>query len=127
MEALNTLKSSVDEWLLKYVLRASTEGKIVFARMIQENQYVEHGKLIGYVLPPDNLYYVELKIQQSNFGKIAQGLKVQLRFDAYPYQETGYVSGTLDYLSSVSVDSMFLGTVRLDNGLLTSQNKNHTV
>ncbi|WP_394803545.1 hypothetical protein [Niabella hibiscisoli] len=48
-------------------------------------------------------------------------MKVQLRFHAYPYHETGFVSGTLDYISTVAIDSGFLGTVRLDRGLTTNQ------
>ncbi len=50
-------------------------------------------------------------------------MKVQLRFDAYPYQETGFLPGTLAYISNIAVDSSFWGSVRLENGLITNQNK----
>jgi len=49
-------------------------------------------------------------------------MKVQLRFDAYPYQESGFVSGTLNNISKVALDSGFLGTVKLEKGLLTNHN-----
>lgn len=78
------------------------------------------GKLIGYINPYDNLYFAETNLQQSNFGKIDTGLKVQLRFDAYPYQEVEYVNGTLSYVSNVPSDSGFLATIRLDRGLVTN-------
>lgn len=46
-----------------------------------------------------------------------------MRFYAYPCQEVGFLSGTLNYLSDVTIDSSFLGTIQLDNGLITNQHK----
>ncbi|HEY5391263.1 MAG TPA: hypothetical protein VIJ57_04025 [Hanamia sp.] len=51
-------------------------------------------------------------------------MQVQLRFNAYPYQEAGFVKGKLDYISSISSDSGFYATVRLDNGLETNLKNN---
>ncbi len=119
-QALQTLKSDVDEWLRKYTLQAPADGTVVFILPVQQNQYLQQGKLLGYINPPDSKYFAEIKLSQNNFGKLDTGMKVQLRFDAYPYQEVGFISGTLNYISTVSVDSFFLGTVRLDNGLTTN-------
>jgi len=47
-------------------------------------------------------------------------MRVQLRFDAYPYQETGFVRGQLDYMSPITSDTGFLATVRLTRGLTTN-------
>ncbi len=122
-QALQTLKSNVDDWLRQHTLQAPAEGTVVFALPLQQNQYLQAGKVLGYVNPSDSKYYTEIKLSQSNFGKVDTGMKVQLRFDAYPYQETGFVPGTLNYVSGIAVDSVFLGTVRLDRGLTTNQNK----
>ncbi|MFT4093854.1 MAG: HlyD family efflux transporter periplasmic adaptor subunit [Niabella sp.] len=122
-QALQTLKSNTDDWLKKYTIQAPADGQIVFIFPLQQNQYIEQGKLLGYVNPPDSKYYAEVKLLQTNFGKVDTGMRVQLRFDAYPYQETGFVPGTLNYISKVAVDSGFLGTVRLDKGLMTNQHK----
>nr|WP_225321491.1 HlyD family secretion protein [Rhizosphaericola mali] len=64
-----------------------------------------------------------LYLPQNNLGKADTGMEVQLRFDAYPYQEKGVVNGRLAYISRVISDSGYLGIVRLDNGLLTSQHQ----
>ena len=122
-QALRTLKSNVDDWLRLYAIQSPADGVVVFAFPVQENQYLQAGRLLGYVNSPDNLYYAEIRLPQNNFGKIDTGMKVQLRFDAYPYQEVGFVSGTLNYVSNIAVDSSFIGTVRLDNGLNTNQHK----
>lgn len=121
-QALHTLKSNVDEWIRSYIIQSPIEGTVVFAQPLQQNQIVEQGKVLGYINPPDTKYYAEVKLAQNNFGKVDTGMQVQLRFDAYPYQENGFIAGTLNYISNVAVDSSFIGTVRLDNGLVTNQN-----
>ena len=50
-------------------------------------------------------------------------MQVQLRFEAYPYQEVGFVKGKLDYVSPIASDTGFLASVRLQNGLQTNLNK----
>lgn len=122
-QALFTLKSNVDDWLTRYTLVAPTDGVVVFAFPLQKNQYIEQGKVLGFVNPENSEYYAEIKISQTNFGKVDTGMKVHLRFDAYPYQESGFVLGTLDYISNIAVDSVFIGTVRLESGLKTSRAK----
>lgn len=122
-QALRSMKANVDEWLKKYTIQSPTDGQIVFSTPIQRNSYVEQGKAIGFVNPLDSKYYAEIKMTQNNFGKIDTGMTVQLRFDAYPYQEVGFVEGKLNYLSKIVVDSFFIGTVRLNNGLTTNRNR----
>jgi HlyD family secretion protein len=122
-QALQSLKSSVDDWKLKYVLQSPIDGHLSFIIRLQENQFLQAGRLIGYVSPADARFYSEVYLPQGNFGKIDTGLHVQLRFDAYPYQEVGFVEGSLDYISSIATDSGFLATIKLKNGLVTN---NHT-
>ena len=66
---------------------------------------------------------MELSLPQNNLGKVDTGMQVQLRFDAYPYQEVGFVKGKLNYMSPIASDSGFLATVNLQNGLHTNLNK----
>ncbi len=119
-QALQTLKSNVDDWLHKYTIQSPSDGVVSFISPIQQNQFITQGKLMGYTNPPDSKFYAEIYLPQNNLGKIDTGMQVQLRFDAYPYQEVGFVKGKLDYISKVASDSGFLATVRLDNGLLTN-------
>lgn len=122
-QALQTLQSLVNEWTKKYVLRAPSSGKITFLVPIQENQYLKMGSSLGFVIPSDSRYYAEVNLPQYNFGKIDTGQQVQLRFDAYPYQEFGYVKGTLGYITEFATDSGFLAHIQLQNGLVTNQFK----
>lgn len=123
-QALQSFRSDVDNWMKAYVLQSPVEGKVFFVIPLQENQFIREGRLLGYINPDDSKYYMETYLEQRNFGKIDTGLKVLIRFDAYPYQEAGIVEGTLNYVSAVPSDSGFLATIRLNNGLVTDNQKN---
>ena len=122
-QALQTLKSNIEDWKRKYIIQSPIDGTVFFTLPLQTNKFIEQGKLLGYINPPDSKFYAEVSLPQNNLGKIDTGMQVQLRFDAYPYQELGFVKGKLDYISSVASDSGFLATVRLQNGLETNMHK----
>lgn len=120
LQALYSLKSALDDWKKRFVLIAPESGRLYFVIPLQENQFLTQGRLAGYIMPEGNHYYAETYLPQAGFGRVDTGLKVQLRFDAYPYQETGFVGGTLNYISGIAADSGFLATIRLDSGLVTN-------
>lgn len=122
-QALQTLKSNVDDWKRQYILAAPTAGTLFFDYPVQQNQFLEQGKLLGYINPLNSKFYAQVYLPQNNLGKVDSGMQVQLRFDAYPYQEVGFVKGKLKYISKVASDSGFLAIVALDNGLETNQHK----
>ena len=122
-QSLQTLKSLTDDWERKYIIKAATNGKIVFIIPLQENQFLQSGKTVGFVNPVNSKYYAQVTLPQTNFGKIDTGQKVQLRFDAYPYQEFGIVEGKVKYISKVPSDSGFLSNIELPKGLITNYEK----
>jgi len=119
-QAIQSLKNVVDEWKRKYVIIAPIAGEVVLNVPLQENQFLLQGKTIGYIDPGFSQYFAEVSLPQANFGKVDTGLQVQLRFAAYPYQEAGFVKGTINYVSKMASDSGFMATVRLDEGLVTN-------
>jgi multidrug resistance efflux pump len=122
-QSLQSLKSLIDDWIRRFVLQSPVNGTVSFIIPLQENQYLQAGKLLGYINPIDSHFYAETTLPQYNFGKIDTGLSVQLRFDAYPYQEMGFVEGRIDYISSIPSDSGFLATIKLRRGLVTNNDK----
>jgi multidrug efflux pump subunit AcrA (membrane-fusion protein) len=123
-QAVQTLKSQAEDWKRKYIITAPEDGKIIFVMPLQENQFLQNNKTIGFINPPDSRFYAQLMLQQFNFGKADTGQFVQLRANAYPYQEFGFIPGKLTYISKIPSDSGFLATVELPGGLVTNYNKN---
>jgi multidrug resistance efflux pump len=122
-QSLQTLQSITEDWIKRYVVKAPVNGKVVFLIPVQENQFIQAGKTIGYVDPPDSRYFAQITLPQFNFGKARVGQTVQLRFDAYPYEEFGSVEGKLSYISKVPSDSGFLANIEMPNGLRTNHGK----
>jgi len=122
-QALQTLKSAVNEWMRNYVISAPVAGKVSFITPVQENKFLQQGKVVGYITPSNSQYYAETNLPQANFGKVDTGQQVQLRFEAYPYQEFGSIEGRLNYISKIPSDSGFLATIQLSNGLITNHQK----
>ncbi|MDB5122402.1 MAG: hemolysin secretion protein [Mucilaginibacter sp.] len=122
-QTLHSLKSQIDDWVKKYIIKAPIDGKVTFIIPLQENQNVQSGRVLGFVNPIDSHFYAEATLPQYNFGKLDTGLAVQLRFDAYPYQEMGFIEGRLNYISDVPSDSGFLATVKFNHGLMTNNHR----
>ncbi|RYD96228.1 MAG: HlyD family efflux transporter periplasmic adaptor subunit [Sphingobacteriales bacterium] len=124
MQVALALKSSLDDWKKNYLLVATAGGRLAFASFLQENQIIEAGKIIGYIIPGNSNIYLETRVPQTGFGKVSPGQAVLLRFDAYPWQEFGAVKGTISYISPVPADSgYYLAKVMLPRGLQTNYNK----
>lgn len=123
IQALQTLKSQLLAWQQKYVLKAPVDGHVSFAGFIQENEEIKAGQLLFYVHPENSSYFLEMPIPQYNFGRVKKGQTVLLRFQAYPYEQFGTVTGIIDFISNSPTDSGFLARVSLPKGLQTNYNK----
>lgn len=117
---LQTLQSQIRSWEFKYVLKAPVAGRVSFAGYFLENQEMKPGELLLYVQPVNSSYFVEMLIPQYNSGKVRQGQKVLLKFQAYPFDQYGAVIGKIDNIKTVPTDSGYLSRVVLPNGLVTN-------
>lgn len=122
-QQLQFLKNKVIAWINRFELKAPFDGEISLTENIKQGDYLKSATLLGYILPINNNYFMETIIPQSSFGKIDTGLRVQLRLDAYPYEEWGFVNGTINYISNMPSGPGFMATIRLDNGAITNNQK----
>jgi multidrug resistance efflux pump len=123
IQALETLKSQIQAWEFKYLLKAPVSGAVSFTGFFQESQEMKAGQSLFYVQPDNTSYFVEMLIPQYNFGKIKQGQKVLLKFQAYPSEQYGSVVGKIDYINNTPSDSGYLAKVILPDGLITNYKK----
>jgi HlyD family secretion protein len=123
IQALQTIKSQLQAWEYKYLVKASIAGTVSFTGFFQENQEIKNGQPLFYVQPANTTYFVEMLIPQYNFGKIHLGQQVLLKFQAYPYEQYGAVVGKIDYINSTPSDSGYLAKVILPEGLVTNYKK----
>lgn len=122
-QAVNSMKTAVNEWKQNFLLIAPIEGRASFNSFLQENQQLNANQTICYINPENSSYYAEMKVPQSNFGKVKTGQKVLMKFAAYPYAEFGSVEGKVAFISQIATDSGYLAKIDLPNGLTTNYNK----
>lgn len=120
VQSLQTIKSHVQAWEYTYVLKSSVAGTVSFTGFFQENEEMKAGQLLFYVLPENTSYYMEMLIPQYNSGKVKKGQKVLLKFQSYPSEQYGSVTGKIDYVKSVPTDSGYLAKIVLPQGLVTN-------
>lgn len=119
-QALQSLRSGLETWEQRYVLRAPVAGKVSFASPWQEQQSLRVGQELLTVEPDGSRFQGLIKITQTNLGKLHEGQKVLVKLEGYPFREYGMVEGTLSQLSlTPGADSAYWGYVRLPFGLRT--------
>jgi len=123
IQALHTMQSQIETWEFQYILKAPEDGKLSFAGFFQENQELKAGQKLFYVLPNNTGYFIEMLIPQYNFGKVKEGQKVLLKFQAYPYQQYGSVEGIIEHINTLPSDSGYLAKVSLPQGLMSNYKK----
>ncbi|MHB1176929.1 MAG: HlyD family secretion protein [Daejeonella sp.] len=124
IQALNSLVSEIENWKSNYVLSSSQEGKLTFAGIIQENQFVNIGQELFYVNPGNTDFFAEMNIPQYNMGKVKLGQEVLIKLKSFPYEEYGMIRGRIGYLSDVPYrDSVFVSKVDLNHGAFSELKK----
>ena len=123
LQALNTLRTTVESWKNRYILIAPTNGRIYFPTILEEKQTVAANQEVFYVSPASSVYYGEAIIPQASVGKVIAGQEVILKFDGYPFERYGIVRGRLTYLSQIPIGTGFLAKISLTNGLVTTYGK----
>lgn len=124
LQSINTFKSEIESWKLKYVIVSPISGMVYYPSIIQENQYLLVNQVLFYIAPPNTQYYGELLVPQQNFGKVALGQEVIIKFESFPFEEYGLVKGKISSIANIStVENVFRATVILPKGLKTNYGK----
>jgi multidrug resistance efflux pump len=123
IQALQSLISQIEQWEFKYILKAPNNGLVQMAGFLEQNQLIKNGQQLFYVQPDSTHYFAEMFIPQYNFGKVAIGQEVLLKFLAYPHEQYGTVAGRIDFISATPTDSGYMAKVILPKGLTTNYGK----
>lgn len=114
-QSLNQFRTAIDAWIVQYILRAPVAGKVSYAGIVQENQYLQASQEV-FIINPGNIdFFGEIQIPQNNMGKIRTGEKVLIKMRSFPFEQYGMIRGTLSYVADVAYrDSVFMAKVRFD-------------
>jgi hemolysin D len=95
--------------LKQHVLRSPVSGRVYQLPIQNPGAVVQPGQLVAHVAPKGAKLVLRSQIESQESGFLRVGLPVKVKFDAYPFQDYGIVSGRVSW---VSPDSKPVQTVR---------------
>ncbi|MEM1319339.1 MAG: hypothetical protein AAGG75_03735 [Bacteroidota bacterium] len=92
---------NVDELNNRTFLKSSTSGYVFYDRK-ETNTF--------YIYATDSSFYGEIRIPQTNLGKIELGQQVQIRLASYPSDDYGIIDSEVIYISQMAhpIDDSFI-------------------
>ena len=110
------------DWVERHLTRARHAGEVLFSRPLEPLQWLEEGEAtlavsVGSVLPG---WQARGWLPARGTGRVAEGAEVQLRLDAFPYEEYGSLEGAVSHISPLSENESFLVEIALPDSLITA-------
>lgn len=112
MAKRNLLQTELRLWEEKYVIKASTNGKLDYLGFWRENLMVKEGVELFTILPQHGEIMGEAYIPAIGAGKVKVGQLVNVKLNDYPYDEFGLLCGKV-----VSI-SPLMNKVQMNNAVV---------
>jgi multidrug efflux pump subunit AcrA (membrane-fusion protein) len=126
VQALNSIISDTESWLLKYVASATLKGRVSYVGILQENQNIAMNQPLFMVNPGNSNFFGEVQIPQYNMGKVMVGQRSLIKLRSYPFEEFGVINGKVSYITDFALkDSVFL--VKIDFQQFEKKDAEHTI
>lgn len=112
VQALNSMITETESWLLKYVVSATMAGRVGYVGILQENQNVTVSQELFIINPGNTNFFGEVQIPQYNMGKVSVGQRALVKLRSYPFEEYGAINGKVSYITDVALkDSVFVAKI----------------
>ena len=109
-ETRNLLNIAKLELKRRY-LYAPVNGVILSLEVSNIGEVIKPGQIIAELAPVDAPLVLSAKLPNQEAGFVEVGMSVQVKFDAYPYQDYGVVSGRVTAISPDAEMDEYLGEV----------------
>jgi hemolysin D len=110
---------------------APVDGVITDVATTQPGDKIQANAPLGGIAPKNARPILKIEIAEHDRGFLREGLPVQLKFNAFPYQRYGLIRGTLQFispatkLSSLSKQPVYEGRVTLEQDHYTVGARNY--
>jgi HlyD family secretion protein len=86
-------------------IAAPVDGVITDVTSTQPGDKIQANTPLGGIAPKNARPLLKIEIAEQDRGFVREGLPVQLKFNAFPYQRYGTISGTLQFISPATKPS----------------------
>ena len=131
-------KEEYESYLNKYniqnencTITAISSGYYYDSQNIKPGSYIQEGSALGKIYPEnESEYYADVYVENSDIGRIKEGMSVNIEIAAYPSREYGYFKGEITSISKdVTVDentgsAYYIVKVKFDNMTVTNKKGN---
>ena len=94
--------ASAEYELKQRVLKAPVRGTVFDLPIQKTGEVVQPGDPVAEIAPEGSPLVVMAEMATSESGSLTKGMPVKLKFDAYPFQDYGIVTGKLTAISPTS-------------------------
>ena len=95
---INSLKYQLSQ----RVISAPTDGIVYELPIERAGAVVQPGNAIAEIAPKDSSLILQAEMATTESGYLQPGMSVKMKFDAYPFQDYGVISGKLMEISPTS-------------------------
>ena len=117
------LKNRFELFERNYVLKAPNSGTVSLLGYWSENQYVQVGDRIMYIVTDDKTPIGKINLTVMGAGKVQVGQTVKIKLDQYKFDEFGVLIGKIKSISLVPNKDNYIVDVEFPDGLNTTYNK----
>jgi multidrug resistance efflux pump len=111
-EDIRRLKAAIEEWKHTYLVIAPITGTTTIAKIWSPQQSIGTGEEVLTIVPSthqpqsqrekfSNKKIIKAVLPLTNSAKVKIGIKSNIKFEAYPYQEYGVIQGIVENISLV--------------------------
>jgi len=90
---------SLELQLKQRIVRSPIDGTIFELPIKKPGSVVQPGQMIAQVAPKNATLILKARMPSQHSGFVKKGMPVKIKFDAYPFQEYGIVSGRISWIS----------------------------
>jgi hemolysin D len=81
------------------IVRAPVDGIVLQLPYKQPKSFIQTGQLVAEIAPQNASKILKVQMPSQNAGFLKMGMPVKVKFDAYPFQDYGIVTGKVVWLS----------------------------
>ena len=91
--------TSLQLQLKQRIIRSPIDGTIFELPTKKPGSVVQTGQMIAQIAPKNAALILKARMPSQHSGFVKVGMLVKIKFDAYPFQEYGILSGRINWIS----------------------------
>ncbi len=119
-DALQLLENEINDWELKYILKANIDGIVLHKDYLNDYRFVASSEKVFSLLPnKEEHYFGLLQLPFEGASKVKDSLEVYVKLNNYPFMEFGVLKGQVTDISKVPFDNHYNVQVGFDSLIST--------